>query len=262
MPDTQPGFNPISAGVSAATAGYKIYDSIRKNKAANQIERTTKRPIYNHSSLIDDAYNTALSEVDNTQEKDLGTQQLDNGLYGGIDAILKSGGKADFGTVYNNYGTQMRGLLSTLSKNRDSRIAAANNAAYNLAAAKDAEFQYNQDAPFKDAKQREAQLRGQSAQSLNEGISAIAGGVSNALTEKLKPTTGTTGSVDNTGVNTAPRFANSNPDLIGVDANQFRQQGAGVLPAATAAATGGDMANIDTRTVVGYDTFGDPIYAH
>jgi hypothetical protein len=258
-----PELNPISAGISGLTAGYKIYDSVRKNKAANAIERNTKRPIYNHSSLIDDAYNTAMAEVNNTQGQDLATQQLDSGLYGGIDAVLKSGGKADFGTIYNNYGTQMKGLLATTEKNRDSRIAAANNAAYNLAAAKDAEFQYNQDAPFKDAKQREAQLRGQAAQSLNEGISAIAGGVGNALTENLKPGQyGTTGSVDNTGVNTAPRFANSNPDLIGVDANQFRQQGAGVLPAATAAATGGDMANIDTRTVVGYDTFGDPIYAH
>lgn len=182
MPDSNPLSAGASAGVSGLTAGYKIFDSIRKSNAANTINAETKRPIYNHSSLVDDAYNTAESEVNNTQEQDLGTQQLDNGLSGGIDAILKSGGKADFSTIYNNYGTQMKGLLATLSKSRDSRIAAANNAAYNLAAAKDAEFQYNQDAPFKDAKQREALLRQQSAQSLNEGLSDFAGGVGNALT--------------------------------------------------------------------------------
>lgn len=256
------GFNPISAGVSAITAGYKIFDSIRKNKAANQIGLTTKRPVYNHSSLLDDTYNTALSEVDNNQQQDYATNQLEQNQSNGIDAILKSGGKADFGVINGTYGNQLKSILATLGKSRDSKIAAANNAAYSLAAAKDAEFSYNQDAPFKDLKQQQAQLKGQAAQSLNEGISTIAGGVGNALLSNLKPgQDGTNGSVDNTGVNTAPRLANANPDLI--RPLDFAQPSASVNTAiAPVNTTATDMPNFDTRQVIGYDAYGDPIYAH
>jgi hypothetical protein len=73
----------------------------------------------------------------------------------------------------------MNAMLLTLQRNRDARIAAANNAAYNVAKAKDAEFQYNLDAPYKDKKQEEAVLRQQAEQSKSDAINTIASTAAN-----------------------------------------------------------------------------------
>lgn len=256
----------VAVGVGVVTTGYKVYDSARKNSAAKKLAANNVRPDYTPSPEIGDVYNLALSEVNNTQQQDYATRQLDNSFSNGIDAVLKSGGKADFGTVYNTYGNQMNAILSTLSKSRDAKIAAANNAAYNVAASKDASFQYNQDAPFKDAKQREAILRQQAEQSKMDAIDTAASTVANYGTATTNPGQyGTTGSIDNTGVNTAPRMANANPEKIGTynqthgfDINSTQ------LPGSVNAPASNDLSveNINTKPIVGYNVFGDPIYAH
>ena len=171
----------------ALGATYKIFDSIRKNRQANEIGRNTVRPVYQRGSEIDDVYNLSASELGNNQQQDFVAQQLEQSQSAGIDAILKSGGKADFGVINNAYGSQFQAALSNVSRARDQKIANYNNAAYSLAKAKDAEFQYNKDAPYKDAKQAEAQLRQQGEQAKNEAISIAAGMEANSKIGNLAP---------------------------------------------------------------------------
>lgn len=186
MPTATP-LDFASAGLSALSTGYKIYDSVRKNKQAKEIERNTKRSIYNRPEEIDNAYNFAASEVDNTGLQDYITTQANQGLSTSLDAILKSGGKADFATVNNSYGNTLRAAIGAISKDRAQKIATLNNTAYNLARAKDAEFQYNKDAPYKDKMQKAAMLRGQAAQSANEAFGVAAAGLSNYATATTRP---------------------------------------------------------------------------
>lgn len=184
MPEITDIASPLISGLST---GYKIYDSIRKNAQANKIERNNVRPTYNRPREVDDVYSLASSELGNNDAENFAAQALSQNESNGIDAILKSGGKADFGVIHNTYGNQLSGLLSQISKNRDQKIATYNNAAYNLGQAKDAEFMYNKDAPYKDQKQREAQLRGGAENSLNEAFGLAAGGISNYGIAKDKP---------------------------------------------------------------------------
>ena len=180
-------FVGIAVGTSIAGAGYKIFDSVKKDKQADKIAAANQRPVYDHPEEIDQVYDVAASEVNNTLEEDLATQQLQLNASDSIDAILKSGGRADFGVINGTYGNQLRAMIASLAAKRDARIAAYNTAAYNKAKAKDAEFSYNEDAPFKDAKEQEALLRQQGEQSKMAGINGIIGVASDLATGNLKP---------------------------------------------------------------------------
>ena len=258
--------NIISSGVSGLASAYKLFDSVRKNKQAKNIERNTKRPVYNRPGEIDDVYNIAASEVDNTAMKDFATDQANQTFTAGVDAILKSGGKADFATIYNTYGNTLKSLSYALSKERDAKIAAFNNAAYNKAKAKDTEFQYNKDAPYKDAMQKAAALRGQGEQSKNEAISLLGAGVSNYLIANARP--GEYGVNDIPEATGANRVSMANPTIItptpapgnlSIPANSSLP-----YPASNQNSTSSDAGILtnDGRYIIGYDEYNDPIYSH
>ena len=187
MPAGTPNLDPVSLGLSAATAGYKIYDSIRKDREAKKLEANNKRPIYKADGSIQEVLDIATTELSDDYNKDFVAQQLQQNQSAGIDAILKSGGKADFETINSTFGKGLQHGLNQIMMERDRKIANYNNAAYNKAASKDAEFQYNQDAPYKDKQQRAAMLRGQSEQSLNEAFGLAAEGIANYGTANLTP---------------------------------------------------------------------------
>lgn len=176
-----------AAAVGLATTGYKIYDSAHKASQAKKLAATNKRPVFKADGSIGEVYDLATSEVNNTGLQDYATRQLEQNQSSGIDAILKSGGKADFSTIHNQFGSQLQSAIAMIAKDRAQKIATFNNAAYNKAQSKDAEFSYNQDAPYKDIKQQEAQLRQQAEQSKADAFSAAASTVSNYLTAKTKP---------------------------------------------------------------------------
>ena len=193
-----------ATAIGAVSAGYNIYNSAHKESQAKKLAAANKRPVFNPDGSIQQVYDLALSDASNTGLQDFGAQQLEQQQSQGIDAILKSGGKADYATISNAYGSQLNGLLATLSKNRDQKIAAVNNAAYNVAKSKDAAFQYNQDAPYKDNLQAVAQLKQESAQSLADGISAAASTAANYLTATTKPGNYGDKNTGNTGERVAP----------------------------------------------------------
>lgn len=176
-----------AAAVGLATTGYKIYDSAHKASQAKKLAAANKRPVFKADGSIGEVYDLATSEVNNTGLQDYATRQLEQNQSSGIDAILKSGGKADFSTIHNQFGSQLQSAIAMIAKDRAQKIATFNNAAYNKAQSRDAEFSYNQDAPYKDIKQQEAQLRQQAEQSKADAFSAAASTVSNYLTATTKP---------------------------------------------------------------------------
>lgn len=173
--------------VAAVGTGYKIYDSAQKKKQAKRIEKNTVRPVYNKPGEVNDVYDLAASEVNDTWMQDYVTQRTSQSEANGIDAILKSGGKADFATIHNTFGSQLGQMLQQLKVNRANNIAAFNNAAYAKGRASDTEFQYNQDAPYKDAMQLKALLLTQSEQSKADAVNMAATGVANYGVATLSP---------------------------------------------------------------------------
>lgn len=170
----------------AAKGIFDFADSIIKNRAAAKIYKNNKRPVYNRPGEIDDVYYSTLSELQNSDQEAFGSQSLDRGLATSIDALMKTGSGFDFGTVYNTYGNQLRGLTQQLQADRAAKLGAYYNAAYNLGKAKDTEFQYNKDAPFKDAMQQAAALKQQGAQAQASGFTNLSGAFSNYATSRLK----------------------------------------------------------------------------
>lgn len=215
--------------VGAATTGYKIYDSAHKSSQAKKLAAANKRPVFKADGSIQEVYDLATSEVNNTRVEDYATRQLEQSQSSGIDAILKSGGKADFGTVHNQFGGQLQAAITMIGRDRAQKVASLNNAAYAKAQSKDAEFSYNRDAPFKDLKQQEAQLRQQSEQSKADAFSAASSTVGGYLTATLKP--GDDTGADPAGnLRTSDRVYGSPPELI--TSASLRQPAPGVMPGA------------------------------
>lgn len=211
--------NPFAAAaasvVQVGKGVYDVFDSARKNNEAKKIYKDTKRPVYNRQKEIDEVANLTASEIQNTTLADSYERQAQQGLSQGIDAVLKSGGKADFSSIYGNYGTSMDRALQQLTRERAGKIAANNTAQYNLAKAKDTEWQYNVDAPYKDAMKRAAQLKEQAAKAKADAFTNIAGGISNFGISQLKPGEGGKGGGGVPVSNTAAAVSNQiNPTVF------------------------------------------------
>lgn len=255
--------------VGVVGTGYKIYDSARKSSQAKKLAASNQRPVYNPDGSIREVYDLATNEVQNPAMQDFISSQLEQGQSNGIDAILKSGGRADFGVVNQQYGNQLRQSVADLMRSRDAKIAAQANAAYNLARSKDTAFSYNKDAPYKDLKQQEAQLRQQSEQSKADAISTAASTVANYGIATSKP--GEDDDDEDTGATAGGsigRWGNYNQN------NGFNVSGTGLTEAekaryrATGELTPSNTDNLngyfemDGRQRIGTDEYGNPIYAH
>jgi len=241
----------IGAGVSIGTAGYQVYRSVKKDAEAKKYAAQNMRPVFKPDGSIKEVYNMAASNLDNTDLQDYYSSTLDKGLSRGIDAVLKSGGKADFETLNNAHGNQLTAAYESLIKDKNLKTAAFNNAAYNDAKSRDAAFQYNEDAEWKDQKQYEADLRQQAEQSRADAISTGIAAFSNYATATTDP--GEYGarterqeqrrlSRENARFPNAPRVENANPELINVR----------TAPPVVSRSMAG--------TIVGFDDWGNPIY--
>lgn len=172
-------FATVGLVITAGTAVYSAYNSVRKNAKADLLAKSNIRPVFTADGKIQQMYDLAASESQSTYIQDYATKQLEQGQMTGIDAVLKSGGTLDFETANNLYGKQMSAALDKIQMDRDRKIANVNNAAYNSAASHDAEFSYNKDAPFKDKAQQEALLKQEAAASAKDAQNAIISGASN-----------------------------------------------------------------------------------
>lgn len=254
-------FALIAGGVTVAGAGYKIYDTAHKNSVANQMAKTNKRPVYNPDGTVKYVYDMAAANLSDTGLQDYGQRQIEQRQSDAIDAVLKSGGKADFNVIHSTYGNDIQSLLANIEREKAQRIAAFNNAAYNKQQQQDTTFQVNQLDPYKDQKQAEALLRQQAEQSKNEAISTVSSAVGNYGITTSQPgqygiqTPGQqnraiNSALDNTiAANAANPVSGANPAVA--PASDYRQ------PAGTIN-TNFDYTNF--RPLIGYNTDGTPIY--
>jgi hypothetical protein len=177
--------------VGVVGTGYSIYNSEKqrseKKKAAEKLNAENVRPIYNKPKEIDDVYQLAASEVNDTGLQDYVSGNAAMSEANGIDAILKSGGKADFATIHSTFGKQLAPMLQSIKNNRATNIANFNNAAYLKGKSSDTEFQYNRDQPFKDNKQLAALLKTQEAEARANTINSAISGTSSIMTALTKP---------------------------------------------------------------------------
>lgn len=252
----------VALAVGVVGTGYKIYDSAHKSSQAKKLAAANKRPIYKPDGTIDDTYNLALSEANDGTLQDYATRQLEQSQSGAIDAVLKSGGKLDFNTVHNQFGTQLQGALAMLARDRAQRIANVNATGYNKAKAADAAFSYNQDGPYKDTKQAEEVLHEQSAQSAADAVSAAASTAGNYGVATTRA-----GEYGRTTLTPPPtRVTNAGNNVI--SSVDTRRQGTTVDPAAgnySNNAPGAVNPNITPGivapgTITGFDEWGNPIY--
>ena len=255
-------FVAISAGVAAVGTGYNIYKSAKKNSAANKIAESTKRPVYNAPREINDVYNVSLADANDTGMQDFATDALGQNEASGIDAILKSGGKADFGVIHGTYGNQLKSVLAEINKNRSAKMAAVYNAAYNNAQAKDAEFSYNEDAPFKDLKQKEGVLRQEGAQYEADAFKTASQGVSDVGNILLHP--GAYGK-NKSSFETVPGRAVTSVEIPTVDVpTGGRRVGDRQIANPNnnpAPSTNPDFIDGGGRYIIDYDEYGTPIYS-
>lgn len=255
-------FAIVAAGVGVASAGYSLYKGVKKSAQAKKLAATNVRPVFNADGSIKEVRNLALNEYNSNYERDFTSQELHQNQMEGIDAILKSGGKADFDTIQGTFGKGLQQGLNQIMMGRDRKIANLNNAQYAFAQSKDTEFQYNQDAPFKDTKQQEAALRQESQQEIADGISGIASSVSNYGVSTTKPGNyGKTGKVSPEQAPKATAAAWRTPA-----SNTMTGPPAWVLNAAKPPVPPPHTENYNMHTppegyVTGYDPYGDPIYS-
>lgn len=226
-------FGVVSTAFQFGKGIYDLFDKVKKDREADKIYRNTKRPVYNRQSEIDDVYNIAGSEVNNTALVDSMERQAGQGLSAGIDAVLKSGDGADFSTIYNSYGNSLNQALQIQQQDRARKIAAYNNSAYNLAKAKDTEFQYNRAAPYADKMQQAALLKSQGAKAGADAFTNFSGAFANLGTMTEKPgqygrsnnqNTVPTAGVDSTGMAQQPMGNNNMPVIdYSFDINEYIQ---------------------------------------
>lgn len=201
--------------IGVVGTGYSVYkgahDSAQKKKAAKELTANTRRPYYNKPKEIDDVYNLNASEINDTGLQDYATQISGQSEANGIDAILKSGGKADFSTIHNAFGSQLGQALQAIKSQRANNIAKFNESAYAKGKASDTEFTYNQDEPYRNSRQLAALLQTEAAA---EDANTTQNAVNGAISLASNYATATTSPGSNKTVKTAdPSLAKTTLDV-------------------------------------------------
>lgn len=249
----------VGAGVGIAGTAYSVYNSAHKASQANKLAKENIRPVFNPDGSIKELKDLAIANYNDTDLQDFGAEQIQKRQSQAIDAVLKSGGKVDFGTVNGVFGNDLQALMAQLKMKKDSNLALVNNATYNEQQQQDAIFQYNRDAPYKDKALQEAALRQQSEQSKADAFNTAASTVSNYGVATNRP-----GAYANPTGRQQNRAINSELDnTLAIDTASPVAAANPVLSQPQAAPAGAINTNFDYtnfRTIVGYNKDGSPIY--
>lgn len=251
----------IGAGVGILATGYSVYNSARKDSKADAMAKGNVRPVFNPDGSIRELKDLAISNLSDTDLQDFGARQIEQRQAAGIDAVLKSGGKLDFGTVNGVFGNDLQALLAQLKIQKDKNLALVNDATYNAQQQQDAIFQYNYDAPFKDKEQAEAALRQQAEQSRADAFNNLSSTVANYGTATNRP-----GQYGNQTPRQQNRAINNELDTR-LEANAAnpvpRANPLAVTPQTFQQPAGAINTNFDYtnfRPITGYNVDGTPIY--
>jgi|ERR1700722_1612799 len=174
-------FDPISAGIGTgvglAEAAVGLIDSGKANREAKQL--AASRPKYTESPYVKDELNLAESNLGSGVGADATktyTEGIDRSLSTSLDAILKGGGSTNnIGAIFDNsvQGRQRLTLMNeNIRLNNVDRLVKAQNASEEE---KEKAFQYNIDAPWKDAAQANSQARQNASKMIWSGVDTAAG---------------------------------------------------------------------------------------
>lgn len=183
-----------SAAIGAVGAGYKIYQGISQNSAANKLQRGLVRPMYsiqpqyyNNQSLAENQAQEGLSE----DAKNYYGDQANAGLSAGISGILQGGGDVNnINSLYDKYNTGNRAIATQDSQLKNDNIRYLVDRNKDLAGQQTQQWAINQYEPYKDTATAISGLRGASGQNISGGISEL-GSVASIMGKANTPDTTT-----------------------------------------------------------------------
>jgi hypothetical protein len=206
-----------SAAIGAVGAGYKIYQGISQNSAANKLQRGLVRPMY----PIQQQYYQNQGLAENQAQEGLSApalsyygDQANRGLSAGISGILQGGGDVNnIASLYDKYnqGNRAVAVQDSALKNDNIRYLVDRNK--DLAGQETQQWALNKYEPYKDTATAITGLRNAGGQNVAGGIGELGSVASiyatgNNKTSDVKPTTTATPAV-NTNAGTGGQMVDS-----------------------------------------------------
>lgn len=186
-----------SAAIAAVGAGYKIYQGISQNSAANKLQKGLVRPMYK----IQDQYYQNQSLAQNQAQhgldessRDYYSDQTGRGFASGASAILQGGGDVNsIGSLYDKFNQSNRAIAVEDARLKNDNIRYLIERNKDLAGQENTQWAINQYEPYKDTASAIAGLRGSSSQNISSGIGELGSTVSTLGTNMKKEGSSTSG---------------------------------------------------------------------
>lgn len=184
----------LTAGIVGGSLAYGVGSKLSKESKAKRMEKALgAKPVYNiqeptlkNQYLAENNAQQGLSD----ESRMMYEQQANRGLSESIDALLKAGGGVNsISDLYANYqdkGMELANLDDQIRFRNQQLLMSQNE---KMANELDKSYQINKLDPWKDEKQRIAELRTMGQNDLNAGISMAANGLIGAA--GMKPQTPT-----------------------------------------------------------------------
>lgn len=166
-----------SAAIGAVGAGYKIYQGISQNSAANKLQKGLVRPMYK----IQDQYYQNQGLAENRAQNGLDensrnyyNDQANRGLSSGISGILQGGGNVNsIGSLYDKFNQGNRAISTEDSQFKNDNIRYLIDRNKDLAGQETQQWAINKYEPYKDTATAIAGLRGAGSQNISGGLGEI-----------------------------------------------------------------------------------------
>lgn len=190
----------LAIGALAVGVGEFAVGEVNKDKAKSKAEQlAANRPKLTNSPYTQEQYSLAESELGNGGLGAAASRALDQenerSQTNALSAIMQGGGSSNSVSKIFNDSEAGNQRLALMKENlRLQKIQSFVQASQNKDAERQQQFQYNVDAPFKDAAQANALAREQAQQDINSGIntagSGLLQGIGKLTAPKTTPTTG------------------------------------------------------------------------
>lgn len=189
----------LAIGALAVGAGEFVVGEVNKDKAQSKAKQLAdNRPKLTSSPYTQEQYSLAESELGNGGLGAAASRALDQEnertQTNALSAIMQGGGSSNSVSKIFSDSEAGNQRLALMKENlRLQKIQSFVQASQNKDAERQQQFQYNVDAPFKDAAQANALAREQAQQDINSGINTAGSGLLQGITKLTTPTTPTTG---------------------------------------------------------------------
>jgi hypothetical protein len=179
-----------SAAIGAVGAGYKVFQGISQNSAANKLQRGLVRPMYK----IQDQYYQNQGLAENAAQSGLGASSLNyygdqtnRGLASGISGVLQGGGDVNsINALYDKFNQGNRAVSAEDARLKTDNIRYLVDRNKDLAGQETQQWALNKYEPYKDTATAISGLRNAGSQNVSTGISEF-GSTLSTLNSDLNP---------------------------------------------------------------------------